>query len=83
MKKVITVLIAFVNIVNYSCKEKIDFRKEKEAIMAVIKEETAAYYASDFERWCTFYLQDSTAVYTLESKSGFQFDPDGKQVLPV
>ncbi len=83
MKKVITVLIAFVNIVNYSCKEKIDFGKEKEAIMAVIKEETAAYYASDFERWCTFYLQDSTAVYTLESKSGFSILSGWDSILPI
>ena len=73
MKKTISVLIAFLLIANYSCKEKIDVAKEKEAIMAVIEEETASYYASDFERWRATYLQDSTNIALFPSKSGFSY----------
>lgn len=70
MKKTITLLVALFLIVNYSCKEKIDYEKEKKAIIAVIEEETAAYYASDFNRWAATYLQDSTLMVVDVSKSG-------------
>jgi hypothetical protein len=75
MKKAISVLFAFLLIVNYSCEEKIDFEKEKKAIMAVIEEETASYYASDFERWCATQIQDSTSTRINASKYGFGFNP--------
>ncbi len=70
MKKTITVLVSFLLLVNFSCKEKIDFEKEKKAIIAVVEEETAAYYASDFNRWSSTYCQDSTLMVTDVSKSG-------------
>lgn len=73
MKKVISLLIAFLLIVNFSCKEKVDIEKEKKAIMAVIEEETASYYASDFERWSATHQQDSTALRITVSKSGYTF----------
>ena len=41
MKKAILILISFLLLVNYSCKKKIDFEKEKEAILAVSEEEAA------------------------------------------
>ena len=75
MKKTISVLCAFLLLVNYSCKEKIDFEKAKAAIMAVIEEETASYYASDFERWCATQIQDSTSTRIDASKYGFGINP--------
>jgi hypothetical protein len=71
MKKTISVLIAFLLMVNYSCKEKIDVEKEKEAILAVMEEEKDSYWASDFERWSATYLQDSTAMRMGSSRNGF------------
>jgi hypothetical protein len=71
MNKAFSVLITFFLIVNYSCKEKIDIEKEKDAVMAVAEEETAAYYANDFERWSTMHIQDSTLITITTSKSGF------------
>lgn len=68
MKKTITVLIAFFLIVNYSCKEKIDYGKERKAIIAAAEEETAAYYACDFDRWSANYVQDSTLIVTNVSR---------------
>jgi hypothetical protein len=75
MKKTISVLIAFFLIVNCFCQEKIDFEKEKAAIMAVIEEETASYYANDFERWCATQIQNSISTRINASKSGFGFNP--------
>lgn len=71
MKKAILVLGSFLFIVNYSCNKKIDFEKEKEAILAVSEEEAAGTYGSDFERWSATYLQDSTNIRILASKTGF------------
>lgn len=57
--------------IGYSCKEKIDVEKEKKAILAVIEEETASYYANDFQRWSATYLNDSTCTLMFEYKSGY------------
>jgi hypothetical protein len=73
MKRAFLVLVTFFLIVNYSCEEKIDIEKEKEAIKAVIEEESASYYASNFERWSATHLQDSTAIRISASKSGTGF----------
>ena len=69
MKKAILILISFLLLVNYSCKKKIDFEKEKEAILAVSEEEAAGTYGSDFERWSATYVQDSTKIRILASKT--------------
>ncbi len=45
--------------------------KEKEAIMKVIEEETAAYYANDINRWAATFLQDSTNVFLNATKTGY------------
>lgn len=71
MKKAISILFAFLLIVNYSCMEKIDFEAEKEAIMALFEEETASYYDSDFTRWSATHIQDSTFINVGVSKNGF------------
>jgi len=71
MKTTIKILVVFLLIVSYSCKEKIDIEKEKDAVMAVIMEETAAYYANDFDRWSAVHVQDSTLFTTGASRSGF------------
>jgi len=71
MKNAFTVLVAFLLLVNYSCKEKIDFVKEKEAILAVMEEEKDSYWANDYERWSGTHLQDSTAMRMGSSRNGF------------
>jgi hypothetical protein len=73
MKRLVTALFVFFLVVNYSCMDKIDYEKEKAAIIAVMEEETASYYASDFERWSATYLEDSTAIRMGSSKSGYSF----------
>lgn len=72
MKKSTSVIIAFVLLVSYSCRGKIDYVKEGDAIKAVLEEETAAYYASDFQRWSAVHVQDSTDTRISSSKSGIR-----------
>ena len=81
MKKSLTVLIAFLLIANYSCKEKVDFEKEKEAIMAVLEEIDAAYDASDFERWSAVKVQDSTYISVSASKFGYNYNFRWESIL--
>ncbi|MBN1986223.1 MAG: tetratricopeptide repeat protein [Prolixibacteraceae bacterium] len=45
---------------------------EKEAIIALIQEETAAYYANDFERWSKLYLNDSNNVNLSVNKNNYE-----------
>ena len=42
-----------------TAEEKIDFEKEKEAILAVIDEESRTYYERDFEAWKNTYVQEA------------------------
>lgn len=46
-------------------QDRIDFEKEKEAIIAVIEEETNAFYERDFDRLAATYVQDeyNTRLY--------------------
>jgi len=72
MKKVIFYgLIIF--LIGTSCEEKIDIEKEKEAILAVIEEEAASYYASDFERWSATQVHDSSKIIMNSSRSGYNY----------
>ncbi len=56
-----------------SCQEKIDVEKEKEAIKAVIEEETNAAYGSDFDRMVATWVQDETTVRLQANKSGYTY----------
>jgi len=55
------------------CQGKVDIEKEKAAIIAVIEEETASYYASDFDRWAANQVQDETNILTEAWNSGFSY----------
>lgn len=55
------------------CQGKVDIAKEKAAIIALIEEETASYYASDFDRWAATQVQDETNISTGASNSGFSY----------
>lgn len=44
---------------------------DKEAVMAVIKEETDAYCADDIERWAATYVHDSTLLIQSAWNNGF------------
>jgi len=56
-----------------SCQKKIDIEKEKEAIIAVIEEETDAYFHRDYERWANTYIQDETNIRLTASSNGYNY----------
>lgn len=60
MKTQLISLITLVILAGTSCQQKIDVEKEKAAIIAVIEEETDAFYNRDFERLAATHVQDET-----------------------
>ena len=50
MKQIIFPVLALMLIAGSSCQEKIDMEKEKEAIKAVIENESISTHAKDFDQ---------------------------------
>lgn len=73
MKKYVLTLFALILLAGTSCQEKIDIEKEKAAIIAVIEEETNAYYDNDFDRLAATYVQDETNIDLRAGKSGYGY----------
>jgi len=64
MKKINILLISVMAIVSISCEQPpLDTEKEKEAIVALIEEETQSYYDKDFERWSNCYAQSDDNIW--------------------
>lgn len=57
-----------------SCQGKIDIDKEKEAIIAVIEEETNAFNARDFDRLAETYIQNESTHWLGASKQEYWFN---------
>ena len=72
MKKVIFICM-IIFLIGTSCEEKIDLEKEKAAIMAVVEEEAASYYASDFERWSATQVHDSSNIRMNSTRGGYNY----------
>ncbi|MFC2126484.1 ester cyclase [Bacteroidota bacterium] len=73
MKTKLLSLIALVFLAGISCETKIDTEKEKEAIIAVIEEETTAFHARDFDRLAAFHVQDETNTRLSASIGGYNY----------
>jgi hypothetical protein len=73
MKNYLSILIAILMPLGVICQGKVDIEKEKAAIIALIEEETASYYASDFDRWAATQVQDGTNISTDSWNSGFSY----------
>lgn len=73
MKNYLSILIAILIPLGVLCQGKVDIEKEKTAIIALIEEETASYYASDFDRWAATQVQDETNISTQAWNSGFSY----------
>ena len=53
--------------------ENIDIEKEKEAILALITEETNAYHDKDFERFAECYVQNEINIRILGGEGEFSY----------
>jgi len=56
-----------------SCREEIDIEKEKEAIKAVIEEETNSYIENDYDRFAETYVRDKTFIRLNASKDEYNY----------
>ncbi|MCK4343993.1 MAG: nuclear transport factor 2 family protein [Bacteroidales bacterium] len=80
MKKYLLSLIVLVLFAGTSCQEKIDIEKEKAAIIAVIEEETEAFFDSDINRLGATHVQDETNIRLTATKSGYTYDVGWEKV---
>ncbi len=80
MKKYVLTLFAIILLAITSCQEKIDIEKEKEAIIAVIEEETDAFFDSDIDRLGATHVQDETNIRLTATKSGYTYEVGWEKV---
>ena len=73
MKQIIFPVLALMLIAGSSCQEKIDMEKEKEAIKAVIENESISTHAKDFDQSSRSFLQDESLIYLSAGKSGYYY----------
>jgi hypothetical protein len=65
MYKYVLTIFAIVLMAGTSCEQQVDIEKEKEAILALIAEETQAYHDKDYERFAACYVQDESNIRLL------------------
>lgn len=73
MKKALKFLMTFILLAGISCQEKIDIEKEKEAVKAVIEEETSAFLNKDISALAKTYIQDESNIRLTAGKSGYSY----------
>ncbi len=80
MKKYLFFLFAIILLAGTSCQEKIDIEKEKAAIIAVIEEETEAFFDNDINRLGALHVQDETNIRLTATKSGYTYEVGWEKV---
>jgi hypothetical protein len=73
MKKQNIVLFALAFLAMTSCTQEIDMEKEKAAIIAVIEEETKAFFDSDINRLGATHVQDESNIRMTATQSGYTY----------
>jgi len=80
MKKHLFPIIVLVLLAVASCQKEINIEKEKAAIIAVIEEETEAFFDSDINRLSATHVQDETNIRLTATKSGYTYDVGWEKV---
>jgi hypothetical protein len=83
MKKYLIILIAAVSLALYSCTEKVDIAKEKDAIIAVIEKETEAYINKNFAAFASSHVQNESNMRLTAEKHGFNMKTGWKETAEV
>jgi len=73
MKKHLSIVLIYIALVSNSCTERINIKKENEAIKSVIENQTKAYFARDFEKHSKAFLHDESIVILVSSKIGYGY----------
>lgn len=74
MKNIFLSLFVLTLFIGTSCQEKIDYEKERAAIIAVIEAETEAFFDSDIDRLGGYHVQDESNIRLTATKSGYTYD---------
>ena len=74
MKKYTLIILFFTMIFTISCKEKVDYEKEKTAIIQVLEAETEAFFDKDIDRLASYHIQDESNIRLTATKSGYTYD---------
>ena len=72
MKKQILILF-FLILGLQSCSNKIDFEKEKKAIITVIEEQTNAHLSKNYERESNIFIQDESTIVLISRKNWYGY----------
>lgn len=80
MKNIFWTLLIPILIAGASCQEKIDYEKEKAAIIDVLEKETEAFFDYDIDRLASFHVQDETNMRLTATKSGYTYDEGWEKV---
>ncbi len=72
MKKNIFILFAL-SILFASCNKTIDTEKERDAIIAVIENETNSHFAKDFEQQSKSFLQNKSLIVLVSGKESYGY----------
>ena len=73
MKSYLTVISIILVLMVVGCQQSIDIDKEKEAIIKVINEETAAYVNYDFEALAKTHLHDTMSLRLTAGRDNYVF----------
>ena len=73
MKTLTLLLLSSLLFFGISCTESVDVEKEKAAIIAVIEEETDAFYARDVDRMNAVYPDDGNATHMNANDWGYNY----------
>lgn len=76
MKKQLLLITTVILFAGMSCEQSIDVEKEKAAIIAVIEEETNAFYARDLDRMNAVYPADGDATHLNATRGGYGYTTD-------
>ena len=85
MKKIIVLLILAMSLVKIGCDQPpvVDLEKEKEAIIALIEEESQSYYDRDLDRWSAFYTQSDDNIWIVAQKNTYDYRDGWEAQLDV
>jgi len=73
MKRQFLLLTTVLIVLGFSCTPKVDVEKEKAAIIAVIEEETDAFYAGSLDRMTATYPADGNVTHLNASDWGYSY----------
>lgn len=80
MKVLLATVLAVFILAGTSCHNEVDIEKEKEAIIAVIENETKSYFDSNYEQQSISFLQDESLIVLVSGKKEYGYAVGWDQV---